>query len=130
MPKVDVIVRKNFPLVRGENVHEAMSELGKQGREHVLRKLNKSSEKSGAFMVEAFSTAAVFHVYDREANDTKTGHYAVAFKREKNGEYEFGAVQKVRRITRFEAVPNATPTLKAANGLDGWTEAPLFSGVI
>jgi len=120
--KMDVIVRKDFPLFKGETVSQGCKKLTDAGREHILKALNLTPEKAGVYMVEAFSTAAVFSVYKRDESPSR--YYACAFKRDAEGGYEFSATQEVERVTSFQP-KSGTPTLKS---LPGWPG--IWSGLV
>lgn len=140
MAKVDVIVRKNFPVFQGESVQEALTGLGKAGRQHVMQQVGIDSKKGGSYLVEAFSTSAVFETYKDEpgSGEDRYRFWAVSYKRDpKTGEYEFGAMQEVKRKTIFQAVSAQPPTLTSTRKsseefLEGWEKAEksLFAGVL
>lgn len=140
MATVDVVVRKNFPVSQGETVQEALRNLGKAGRAHVMQQVGIDTKKGGCFLVEAFSTAAVFETYkdDPAPSEERYRFWAVSYKRDsKTGEYEFGAMQEVERKTVFQAVASQPPTLTSTRKsseevLEGWEKAEksLFAGVV
>jgi hypothetical protein len=110
--KMDVIVRKDFPLHRGESLEEASTALSNAGRAFILQKLNLVEKTGGAYLVEAFSSSAIFSAYKRESNeDSKYKYYALAFKRLPTGDFEFTAMQEVEKVVSFQA--KSTPTLKS-----------------
>jgi len=128
--KMDVIVRKDFPLFTGESVRDASKKLVAAGRDFLLKKLNLTEKSAGVYMVEAFSTAGVFEVYRRDT-DAPCQFFAATFKRDDDGNFEFGTAQEVERVTSFQPKQGAaTPTLKS--GLPGWPEVTksMWSGVI
>lgn len=96
--KMEVVVHKaSIPLAAGESIHDFTRSLSDAGRKHVKTKLNIG--KSGnAWMAEAFATSAIFSVYKSGEGDK---YYAAAYKRDKTGNFEFGALMEVRRKTVF-----------------------------
>lgn len=134
----DVAVRKNFPLAKGETINQAMENLRRVGRDHVKKAL-ALGDKGGAYLTEAFSNAAVFSVWKEGGGEDL--YYAATFKRDAEGDYEFGSLQEVKRVTGFRPVakPAASLTQKSVDGpaeefagLEGWpvVKKGLFNGVI
>jgi hypothetical protein len=96
--KMEVVVHKvDIPLAAGESIHDFTRSLSDAGVEFVKGKLN-IGKSGGAWMAEAFSTAAIFSTYkDGGPNQ----YYAAAYKRDKAGNFEFGTLMEVQRKTVF-----------------------------
>lgn len=127
--KMDVIVRKDFPLFKGESVREASKRLMAAGRDFLLKKLNLTEKSAGVYMVEAFSTAGVFEVYRRDT-DAPCQFFAASFKRNaETGDFEFVTAMEVERVTSFQPKASNQPTLKE---LSGWpvVQKSMWAGVI
>lgn len=126
MKTYEVAVRKDFPLASGESIWSATKKLCDGARKFLLAKMNLTEKAGGCYLVEAFSTAAVFAVYKYESGDDgKTRYWAVSFKRDDDGSFDFGSTQEVERVTSFQPKPSSSPTLKT---LDGWK--PFWNGAL
>lgn len=110
---IDVIVHKaNIPLRNGESIGQFTRELSDAGRKHVLQKLNIAGKEGGAFMVEAFADKVIFATFKDFKEPTK--HHAFKFTRDRAGNFEFGSLTEVKRVTTFK--PKDTfPIKKSVN---------------
>jgi len=107
MPKYthDVVVHKaNVPLARGESLRAYTAALSEAGRQHAMQKLNLIAKSGDVFMVEAYSDSAIFEVYKygEEGQAGKFNFYATKYSRDKNGNFSFGDLLEVQRVTSFK----------------------------
>ena len=120
---MDVIVHKaNVPMMKGESINQFTNKLSQAGRAHVLRKLNIAEKDGGAWLVEAFQDRVVFSTYKGQE---PTKHYAFKYTRaDKSGDFEFGGVIEVERMTSF--VPKGDMTVTKAKASPKIKGMPCF----
>lgn len=130
----DVIVRKSFPLAAGETLRDATKKLSDAGVKKLVTKLNLDVKKTSVYMLDVFEGAAVFEVYKSEPS--KPGDYfrfyAMKYTRKNGGDFEFGDMVEVERVTRYEAKANA-PITKSADEwpTEGWiTKSAFWAGAL
>lgn len=108
----NVAVHKSaIELATGESLKQFTTALTNACREHVKMKLN--SPNSYAYVVEVFGSALIVETYKE---DDKESYYAMSYKRDKYGKFEFGDMQEVERFTSYRK--KAMPITKAV-----WTAA-------
>ena len=109
--KMDVVVHKaNIPLLAGESLYDFTTNLSRAGSEHLRSSLNIAKGKGHAWMMEAFADTAIYSTYK---NDEPTKYYAMTYKRDKNGDFEFGKALEVRRKTVFTPKTETMPLTKS-----------------
>jgi len=112
--KHDVLVRKaNIPLKSGESIRDFTTALSDAGRVTLVQKLNLDVKKTSVFMLEAYSTGAVFEVYKYESTSQKDRmqFWGMTYKRDEKGDFTFETVKEVQRVVRFEEKTQVTKSL-------------------
>lgn len=130
MPTYDVIVRKDFPLAKGESVRAATKQLRETAQAFMSQKLNAT--KLDVFPVEVFSSAVILDVFKIGGNEPPK-LYAVKFSRDNNGAFVFGEMMEVERVVGFQ--PKAGASVLKADALPeapGWkaTSKSFWGGVV
>lgn len=139
----DVVVRKDIALANGESLRDFTQKARDQGTKWVRQKLNLVKDAS-VYPIEIFSKSMVFDVAQYGPNVDQTKRYrffAASYTRKSGGDFEFGSLTEVERVTSFRAKESA-PVMKSADGdqiseaeaadrVEGWqTKKSLFAGVI
>jgi len=120
---MEVIVHKqNVPMMKGESINMFTNKLSQAGRAHVLRKLNITEKDGGAWLVEAFQDRAVFSTYKGQE---PTKHFAFKYTRNKSGDFEFGGVIEVERVTSFKPKSDMSVTKGVDVEKAVWTAAAI-----
>jgi len=128
MPEItmQVVVQKSIELRSGETLNDFTRALSAGGRAHVLKKLNIAPGGGGAWMVEVFKDSVVFAAFKRDAEQDK--FFAFTHKRQANGDFEFGDLMEVERVTGFRTKQATTSVSKSAAQGEGWSPARKNSG--
>jgi hypothetical protein len=133
----DVVVRKDFPLAKGESIRTATKKLRETGAEFIARKLNTPPNQLDVFPVDVFSTAAVFDVFKRD----KPGDpqfFALKFSRTAKGDFEYTDMIEVERVVGFQPKTTVTKSMAESGAntatyvVEGWarTSKSLWEGVL
>jgi hypothetical protein len=125
---MEVAVNKaNLPLMNGESLQRYTSALSEEGRAYVMNKLNAPQQRGNAWLVEAWKDKAVFCAYSDRVPEK---YYAVPYKRDNTGKFEFGAMMEVKRVTDFK--PATSVGVSKALTFGGWqqTSKSFWNGVL
>jgi hypothetical protein len=130
-PTHNVAVHKAaITLGTGESIGQFTSRIREAGVKFLKQKLNLT--KAGIYPVEIFSKTIVFNVYKFGDSNT-TGEafdklYAVAFTRKNSGDFEFGTLIEVERVTSYHAKSKTMDVTKSLH--PGWVEKSLWGGIL
>jgi hypothetical protein len=98
---MDVIVHKaNVPTLKGEPLSEFTDKLNQAARNHVMKKLNATKGKGGAYSVEVYSDKIVMSFYSYETEDPNK-YYAFTYKRQSDGTFDFGSLVEMVRVISY-----------------------------
>lgn len=103
---MDVIVHKaNIALQNGESLHEFSNLLSAAAKAYALQQLNVTTDKGGAWLVEAYSDKVVLETWE-EGKDPRYTYQQIGYTRDKDGKFSFDNMTEVKRVTTFKpAVP-------------------------
>jgi hypothetical protein len=114
-----VIVHKaSVNLVGGESIHDFTHKLSSKGKEYVFKKLNITKKTGWGYMVEAYGDKVVFEVTKR--NPEMSGvykYYGVPYVR-KDGNFEFGELTEVEKVTSFKPVKDSMSVTKSGSTVE------------
>jgi len=119
-------------LMAGETVNQFTRALKEAGAKYLATKLNLGP-KDDVWCVEVFANKAVFDVYKAATTGptsapSTTKYYSVDYKRDK-GDFVFGDVMEVQRMTQFKPKPGVA-VKKCLVGDWFQTEKSFWSGVV
>ena len=112
MPKMKTMYaavhKAAITLMDGETIAQFTKALKEAGSKYLSTKLNLG-QKDDVWCVEVFANKAVFDVYKaattgQTPSASSSKYYAVDYKRDK-GEFAFGDVMEVQRVTQFKPKP-------------------------
>lgn len=100
-----IVHKANIPLLKGESVSQFMSKLQAAAREHIMKKLNMTAKTGYVYCFETFADATIADVSKRGPTDSDPwtyGYYALPYTRKTAGEFDFGDLVEVERVTSFQ----------------------------
>lgn len=128
--------KAGLSLAQGESVAQFTQALREAGQTYVMQKFNVPVGKADVYMMEVFSSAAVFEIYRYRdpsvAQKNRQKFYAVKYARKTDGSFEFAETKEVERAVVYREKTNMMPTTKAVEAAPGWVDVgkSIWNGVL